>query len=344
MDGQALTLPLAFAAGLLSFASPCVLPLVPAYLGYLGGQTVAGAAGRRRTFLHALLFVLGFGLVFVLLGASATFVGRLLLHYSLALQRVGGVLLVAFGLRLIGPGWGRGRWAAAGLAVGLATFLLSSRLLGGGGELGRSAAEGVMMALFAVAGARWAAPQLAVLALGAGLLNYLSGLDLPAPNLVASLLIALITALIQGSDLVYRERRLELGAEPAPGPGAAARGGAPAALREAGRSLLFGIVFAAGWTPCIGPILAGILVVAGTLDTVGQGMALLAAYALGLGLPFLAMGLALEPLAARLRRANRHLGLVSLLSGGLLILMGLLIFTGSLAGLAGYGEWFTLGG
>ena len=97
MEAQSVTLPLAFLAGLLSFLSPCVLPLVPAYMGYLGGTAVLGSAdaGRRdvtRTFLHALFFVAGFGAVFVLLGASATFVGRLLRDYALLLQRLGGVL------------------------------------------------------------------------------------------------------------------------------------------------------------------------------------------------------------------------------------------------------------
>ena len=97
MDASTLTLPIAFLAGLLSFASPCVLPLVPAYIGYLGGTVVLGGEPTKmrrdtaRTFSHSLLFVLGFTAVFSLLGASATLVGRLLLDYALLLQRVGGV-------------------------------------------------------------------------------------------------------------------------------------------------------------------------------------------------------------------------------------------------------------
>jgi cytochrome c-type biogenesis protein len=93
----------AFAAGLLSFLSPCVLPLVPSYIGFLTGMSLPEMGGRRRVALgHALLFVLGFSLVFVLLGASATALGRALNYYQLWLQRVGGVLIILFGLVCLG--------------------------------------------------------------------------------------------------------------------------------------------------------------------------------------------------------------------------------------------------
>jgi len=89
----------AFAAGLLSFLSPCVLPLVPSYIGFLTGMSLPEMSGRRRVAVaHALLFVLGFSLVFVLLGASATALGRALNYYQVWLQRVGGVLIIGFGL------------------------------------------------------------------------------------------------------------------------------------------------------------------------------------------------------------------------------------------------------
>ena len=93
----------AFAAGLLSFLSPCVLPLVPSYIGFLTGMSLQEMTGRRRVALgHALLFVLGFSLVFVLLGASATALGRALNYYQLWLQRIGGVLIIGFGLVCLG--------------------------------------------------------------------------------------------------------------------------------------------------------------------------------------------------------------------------------------------------
>ncbi|HUR93638.1 MAG TPA: cytochrome c biogenesis protein CcdA [Gemmatimonadales bacterium] len=93
----------AFAAGVLSFLSPCVLPLVPSYIGFLTGMSLPEMTGRRRVALgHALLFVLGFSLVFVLLGASATALGRALNYYQLWLQRIGGLLIIGFGLVCLG--------------------------------------------------------------------------------------------------------------------------------------------------------------------------------------------------------------------------------------------------
>lgn len=99
----ALGVAVAFAAGLLSFLSPCVLPLVPSYIGFLTGMTLPEMSGRRRVaLLHALCFVAGFSLIFILLGASATALGRALNHYQVWLQRLGGVLIIAFGLVCLG--------------------------------------------------------------------------------------------------------------------------------------------------------------------------------------------------------------------------------------------------
>ncbi|HEY9505749.1 MAG TPA: cytochrome c biogenesis protein CcdA, partial [Gemmatimonadales bacterium] len=108
-EPAALGIAVAFAAGLLSFLSPCVLPLVPSYVGFLTGMTLGEMEGRRRVaLLHALLFVAGFSLVFILLGASATALGRALNYYQVWLQRVGGLLIIAFGLVCLGlfqPRW-----------------------------------------------------------------------------------------------------------------------------------------------------------------------------------------------------------------------------------------------
>lgn len=338
MDAQNLTLSLAFLAGLLSFVSPCVLPLVPAYIGYLSGTAVTTGEHRgtwretARTTSHALLFVLGFMIVFVLLGASATFVGRVLLNYSLLLQRVGGVLLVVFGMRLMGIGWSRQRWLAAAVVVAVVTFVFNSRLLVQGQiEFGEYTLvwleESVMMGLVVATGADWSLARQAILAAGAGALNFLAGFDALVPNLIASVLIALVTLFLNRSEFFYAEKKLEL-----------------QHTERTGylRSLLFGIVFAAGWTPCVGPILAGILVVASQLQTVGQGILLLVAYSLGLGIPFLLVGLAFGPLSRLLRRMNRYLGIVSIVSGVLLVLMGILIFTDSLTFLAQYGSFFEI--
>jgi cytochrome c-type biogenesis protein len=338
MDAQNLTLPLAFLAGLLSFVSPCVLPLVPAYVGYLGGTAVMGlgATGRQQrtggAFFHSLFFVLGFGLVFVLLGASATFVGRLLLNYSLLLQRVGGVLLVVFGMRLMGISWSKERWLVAAVVTGLATFVFDSGLaIQGPGNLGSFTIvwleESVMMGLVVLAGAGWSTTQVGILAVAPGLLNFLASPDDPVSSLAASVLIALAIVLLNRADFFYSEKKIEVGQ-----------------ANQTGflRSWLFGVVFAAGWTPCVGPILAAILLVASRLQTVGQGMLLLTAYTLGLGVPFLLVGLAFGPLSKLLRKMTRYLGIVSVVSGVLLVLMGILIFTNSLAFLAQFGNFFQL--
>jgi cytochrome c-type biogenesis protein len=108
-EPAALGITVAFVAGLLSFLSPCVLPLVPSYVGFLTGMTLGEMEGRRRTaLLHALLFVGGFSLVFILLGASATALGRALRYYQELLQIIGGLLIIAFGLLCLGvfkPAW-----------------------------------------------------------------------------------------------------------------------------------------------------------------------------------------------------------------------------------------------
>ncbi len=334
MDTQSVTLPLAFLAGLLSFASPCVLPLVPAFMGYLGGTavTLEDQPGTRRqsvtAFGHAAVFVLGFMAVFVALGASASFLGSFLLDYRLLLQRVGGVLLVIFGMRLMGIGWSTRRWAGAAVVVAIVTFVLHSGLL----TMGRIEfddyalvwlEESVMMGLVVLAGADLATVRRVVLAVAAGILNFLASFDTLVPNLIASVLVASSIVLFNRTDLFYAEKKLE--------------------FRQTGqagyaRSFVFGVVFAAGWTPCIGPILTAILVVASQLETVGQGILLLVVYSLGLGLPFLLVGMAFGTLAGWLRRMNRYLGIVSVVSGVLLVLMGVFIYTDSLAFLARYGN------
>jgi cytochrome c-type biogenesis protein len=336
MDTENLTLSIAFLAGLLSFASPCVLPLVPAYMGYLGGTAVMsgeeGGARREtaRTFLHSLLFVLGFGLVFVLLGASATFIGRFLFDSSILLRRVGGVLLVVFGMRLMAIGWSRRRWIMAAVIVALATFVLDSGLLAQGRiALDEYAIvwleESLMMGLVVLAGAGWSTARQVILAVAAGILNFLASFDTLLPNLVASVLIPLAVILLNRADFFYAEKKIEL-----------QQTGQTGYLR----SLLLGVVFAAGWTPCVGPILAGILVVASQLETVGEGILLLSSYTLGLGIPFLLVGLAFGPLSRWLRRMNRYLGAVSVISGVLLVLMGIFIYTDSLTFLSRYGSFF----
>ncbi len=232
-EPAALGFVVAFFAGLLSFLSPCVLPLVPSYVGFITGMTLPEVSGRRRAALtHALLFVAGFSLVFVLLGASATALGRALNYYQVWLQRVGGVLIILFGLLCLG--------------------------------------------VFKV-------------------------------------------------DLLNQERRLHLDNKPVGYLG----------------SLLVGMAFAAGWTPCIGPVLGGILGLAATSSDVTRGMQLLAAYSAGLALPFLLAAVAIESFLDWFQRFRRFLPWVMRVSGVMLIVVGVLLVTGEFTRLAGWLQGLT---
>ncbi|HEY0351104.1 MAG TPA: cytochrome c biogenesis protein CcdA [Gemmatimonadales bacterium] len=227
-EPAALGIFVAFIAGVLSFLSPCVLPLVPSYLGFLTGMTLPEVSVRRhRVLLHAFLFVGGFSLVFILLGASATALGRALNYYQVWLQRVGGVLIILFGL----------------VCLGAFNFQLFSR-----------------------------------------------------------------------------ERRVQLDRKPVGYLGSA----------------LVGMAFAAGWTPCIGPVLGGILGLAATSGDVSRGMMLLAVYSAGLALPFLIAAVAIESFLDWFQRFRRFLPWVMRVSGVLLVFVGILLVTGEFTRLAGW--------
>jgi cytochrome c-type biogenesis protein len=224
----ALGLVVAFTAGLLSFLSPCVLPLVPSYIGFLTGMTLPESGARRWTALvHALLFVAGFSLVFILLGASATALGRALNYYQVWLQRLGGVIVIGFGL------------------VSLGVF---------------------------------------------------------------------------GPGLLTRERRVHLEQKPVGYLGSA----------------FVGMAFAAGWTPCIGPVLGGILGLAATTSDLSRGMLLLGFYSAGLAVPFLLAAVALESFLEWFQRFRRFLPWVMRVSGALLVLVGILLVSGEFTRLAGW--------
>lgn len=233
MEPASVSFALAFAAGLASFLSPCVLPIVPGYVTYVTGVTLddlAGqeaAAARRRAAMHAGFFILGFSLLFILLGASATVLGTVVRRLLPVIQQVGGVFIIVFGLYMLGV------------------------------------------------------------------------VKLPA---------------------LMRERRMQLRAKPAGMLG----------------SLAAGVVFGAGWTPCIGPVLASILLYAGMSGSMLQGVALLATYALGLGIPFFAAAVGLNWYLARTRVMRSWLPHIERVAGGILILLGGLLFTGKFSTLAGY--------
>ncbi|MBM7867246.1 cytochrome c biogenesis protein CcdA [Heliobacterium gestii] len=249
MDSVSFTV--AFLAGIASFLSPCVLPLVPAYITYLTGSVVAelphsdregeraeegdpkgkGESKAKKQpntpFWRAIAFVLGFSVVFIALGATATVLGKWLIRYQGALRIAAGAIIVLFGL-------------------------------------------------------------------------HLSGL-LPIPGL-------------------YREVRF---------------GGKPKTGGWVGAFLL-GMAFAAGWSPCVGPILSAIYIYAATGETLGQGLALLAAYSAGLAVPFLVTALSIAKFDSWFRQMSRHLAKISMASGVVMVAVGLLILTDRLGRMSAY--------
>jgi cytochrome c-type biogenesis protein len=232
MEVQSVGLLVAFAAGLLSFLSPCVLPLIPSYVTFITGMSLDELTtedsererARRAVLVHGLLFIAGFTLVFVIMGASATFLGSLFRYASGWVERVGGVLLIAFGLYLLGV------------------------------------------------------------------------LRMP------------------GAD---REWRVHFGNKP---------------LGYFG-TVLVGVTFAAGWTPCIGPVLGGILALASTTGSVSSGVGLLFVYSAGLAVPFLLAALLLQRFMGNMGRIGRWLPWVNRISGALLLILGILLLTGSFTAL-----------
>jgi len=226
---QEVTLLGALLAGVLSFVSPCVLPLVPPYLGYLAGVSLEELSGEdvdqaatRKVFFTALAFVAGFSTVFVILGASASLIGQFVSQYLQYLSYIAGALIIVMGLHFLG-----------------------------------------------------------VFKIG----------------------------------FLYQEARVQVERKPAGHVGA----------------YLMGLAFAFGWTPCVGPILATILFVAGSEETTGQGAILLSAYALGLGIPFLLAALFAGPFLNFMKKFRKHMGTVEKGMGVVLVLTGVMFLTGQMA-------------
>jgi cytochrome c-type biogenesis protein len=280
----------AFIAGVISFLSPCVLPLVPGYISMLSGigveQLRQGDRPRTNLFASALAFVSGFSLVFISFGASASAVGQFLLHNRTLLAPFAGAVIVLFGLHLIG--WLGHIPVRAGLAVGAAL-----------------AAAGVVIWLRSGADARATLPAQMI---------SVSLIFLAGPTLTRWL----------NRDVHFRNLggQSEDGAKQGPFAGMAS-------------GFLLGFAFAFGWTPCIGPILAGVLGMAATSGTVWQGVFMLAVYSAGLAIPFLLTALGINQFLRFYQRFRRHLATVEVASGGLLLAVGSLIFVNRLTWLSG---------
>lgn len=323
-----LTLGLAFIAGLVSFISPCVLPLVPAYVGYMGGRlthSVAtdlhlGTSGRARsvgqrfgTALHGLFFVAGFTFVFVTIGLLSTaFIqevgGSSINQVTALIGRLGGIVIVFFGLHFMGA---LARFFAR---LRRAEALLTSPLF----SLGVALLASVVI-LWGITGTLtpWdAAP------------GQSTWLPIGAVVLLAALWLALIVGgafsdsagfwtdvLTRIETALYADTRRQMNATHAQG---------------LGGSALMGVVFAAGWTPCIGPVYGAVLTLAASGGDVGRAGTLLAAYSLGLGVPFLITALLLDQAQGLLRRLQRQMRTIELVSGTFLLLIGVLVASGRL--------------
>ena len=221
---ESVSILIALTAGVLSFLSPCVLPLVPSYLVFVTGMSLEdlqGGVNRRATMTHAILFVVGFSLIFILLGASASFLGQFFRAYEGWIARIGGVIIILLGLHLTG------------------VFKLMP---------------------------------------------------------------------------LMQEKRVHLADKPAGYLG----------------TLGVGMAFGAGWTPCVGPILASILFLAGSSGRILQGSLLLLFYSLGLGLPFLLAGLFFAQFLKQRDRLKRHFEALRIAGGVFLVFIGLLILLGRL--------------
>lgn len=233
MDGS-VTFAVAFLAGLLSFLSPCVLPLVPSYLGFVTGMSLddlRAGADRKAILIPALVFVAGFSLVFLFMGLAATFLGQLFQLYRDWIARLGGALIIVFGLHLLG-------------VFRIAPFM--------------------------------------------------------------------------------RERRLQLQSKPG--------------LIGAG---IAGFVFGAGWTPCIGPVLGTVLTLASVRANTGTALFLLGFYSLGLAVPFILAALMTGTFLNTSKRVRFALPLIEKISGGLLLLVGILLVSGSFTRMAAFFARYT---
>jgi cytochrome c-type biogenesis protein len=228
MEGPSLGIAIAFGAGLLSFLSPCVLPLIPSYVTFITGLSLEDLKdARRAALIHATLFICGFTLIFVSLGATATALGQVLNYQRLWISRVGGALIIVFGLYMLG---------------------------------------------------------------------------------------------VFNVGIFSRERRVHIADKPVGYFG----------------TLLVGIAFGAGWTPCIGPILGSILTYAASEADVGRGVGLLLAYSFGLAIPFILAAVAIERFMTVFQRMKHHLVWITRIAGVLMIAIGVLLMTNYFTILASY--------
>ena len=312
------TLGLAFIAGLLSFVSPCVLPLVPAYIGYMGGrmthtvaiQTSAGTkakldgksapVNKASLFLHSTSFVLGFTLVFVLIGLMSTafvgIVGASISIFTDIIARVGGLIIIFFGLQFMGILPDLFKRAASARVISQIWFSLFMLIAGS------------LILWWALVVPLAALPFIAAWALWLVL-----GGAFSQPREFWLQIIATL------QRLLYSDTRGDMQVKSQEG---------------LSGSFILGVVFSAGWTPCIGPLLGSILTITGMTGDIGFAVPRLVAYSLGLGIPFIVAALLLDQTQGILRRLQQHMRTIERVSGLLLITIGIFVASGQLTALS----------
>jgi cytochrome c-type biogenesis protein len=230
------TIAVAFIAGVLSFLSPCIFPLIPAYVSHLTGSFIQDNkinVEKKLLLRRSISFILGFSVVFVAMGASASFIGQFFAGNRELVERISGLLIIVFGLQM----------------------------------------AGILTLRFLMVNKKW--------------------------------------------------------------------GNTEASKKGNGSSFLLGLAFGSGWTPCVGLALSSILLLAGSTETMYSGMFLLFVYSIGLGIPFLILSIMLTYSLGILKKINRWLPLLSVINGWILVIMGLLLFTGQLQKLSAYFAQFT---
>ncbi len=280
----------------------------------------------RVTFFHALALVLGFSAIFTLLGASVGLLGGYALYDALPLiTRVGAILLIVFSLKVAHVRMKLWGWAITALVFGLITYWLDRYQFNATYRL----LNAVLIALAVFSGAGWDKFVLLIFSLLIGGLSFITSASPVLWLKVLETALVIVTIYFGNqTDVFDREFRMDMGD----------RFGTEASYW---RSALVGVIFAAGWTPCVGPILSGILLLAAQEQTWMQGAILLAAYSVGLGVPFLIAGALFSKLTDYLPKFYKWLPTISIISGILLILIALLLFTDSLSRLSQYGGFLS---
>jgi cytochrome c-type biogenesis protein len=214
----------ALAGGVLSFFSPCVFPLLPAYITHLTGGKIEDAklqVNRTKLYLRSIGFIIGFSIIFIALGASASFIGKILMNYRIIIMQIAGLLIIIFGLQM------------------------------------------------------------------AGLLKF---------------------------KLLMKEKRIQSEHQ----------------SKSVFSSVLLGMAFATGWSPCVGLALSSILLLASSSDTLSQGVFLLAAYSLGMAIPFFIISIVISYSLKTMKKINKYLSKLAFVNGMIMVMLGFLVLSGQL--------------